>query len=150
LFDTNGHCVIDMKDLKVALRALGFEPAKEEIKRLISEQNNNGMGGGAREREKDKDGQVTIDFNDFLEIMTTKMLERDQAEEIEKAFILFAQGKPFIKFTDLRRIVKELGDTMSDDDLREMMFEANKTDRDGTVDKKTSSAFSTKPPQIYP
>jgi centrin-2/centrin-1 len=44
-----------MKDLKVALRALGFEPAKEEIKRLISDLNNNGMGG-AREREKDKDG----------------------------------------------------------------------------------------------
>jgi Ca2+-binding EF-hand superfamily protein len=29
-----------MKDLKVALRALGFEPAKEEIKRLISDLNN--------------------------------------------------------------------------------------------------------------
>jgi Ca2+-binding EF-hand superfamily protein len=34
-----------MKDLKVALRALGFEPAKEEIKRLISELNNNSAGG---------------------------------------------------------------------------------------------------------
>lgn len=46
-----------MKDLKVALRALGFEPAKEEIKRLISELNNNGTGaGGNREREKDKEG----------------------------------------------------------------------------------------------
>ena len=40
LFDTNGSGIIDMKDLKVALRALGFEPAKEEIKRLISELNN--------------------------------------------------------------------------------------------------------------
>jgi Ca2+-binding EF-hand superfamily protein len=33
-----------MKDLKVALRALGLEPAKEEIKRLISDLNN-GAGG---------------------------------------------------------------------------------------------------------
>lgn len=40
LFDTNGSGIIDMKDLKVALRALGFEPAKEEIKRLISDLNN--------------------------------------------------------------------------------------------------------------
>ena len=45
-----------MKDLKVALRALGFEPAKEEIKRLISDLNNNGAGQGQREREKDKEG----------------------------------------------------------------------------------------------
>lgn len=58
MFDTNGHGVIDMKDLKVALRALGFEPAKEEIKRLISDLNNNGVGGAGaqREREKDKEG----------------------------------------------------------------------------------------------
>jgi centrin-1 len=53
LFDTNGSGIIDMKDLKVALRALGFEPAKEEIKRLISDLNNN---NGNRDREKDKEG----------------------------------------------------------------------------------------------
>lgn len=76
-----------MKDLKVALRALGFEPAKEEIKRLISDLNNNNT---SRDREKDKDGQVTIDFNDFLEIMTTKMSEKDSSDELEKAFILFS------------------------------------------------------------
>lgn len=126
-----------MKDLKVALRALGFEPAKEEIKRLISELNNNNAGGGGnREREKDKEGQVTIDFNDFLEIMTTKMSERDSADELEKAFILFSMNKPFIEFTDLKRIARELGETMSDDELKEMVFEANKTDREGSVDKK--------------
>ena len=76
LFDTNGSGIIDMKDLKVALRALGFEPAKEEIKRLISDLNNGSTAAG-RDREKDKEGQVSIDFNDFLEIMTTKMSERD-------------------------------------------------------------------------
>jgi len=53
LFDTNGSGIIDMKDLKVALRALGFEPAKEEIKRLISDLNN---GPAASTREKDKEG----------------------------------------------------------------------------------------------
>jgi Ca2+-binding EF-hand superfamily protein len=41
LFDASGSGSIDIKDLKVALRALGFEPAKLEIKRLISDLNNN-------------------------------------------------------------------------------------------------------------
>ena len=32
--------MIDSKDLKVAMRALGFEPRKEEIKKMVSEVNN--------------------------------------------------------------------------------------------------------------
>ena len=46
--------------LQVAMRALGFEPKKEEIKKMIS--------------DIDKDGSGTIDFNDFLSLMTTKMV----------------------------------------------------------------------------
>ena len=37
LFDTNGNGNIDVKDLEVALRALGFEPLKEDIKKLVSD-----------------------------------------------------------------------------------------------------------------
>ena len=35
LFDTSGSGTIESKELKVALRALGFEPTKDEIKNLI-------------------------------------------------------------------------------------------------------------------
>ena len=58
---------------------------------------------------------LIIDFNDFLEIMTTKMSEKDSSEELEKAFILFSQSKNLIEFADLKRIARELGETMSDD-----------------------------------
>lgn len=37
LFDTDGSEKIDAKELKVAMRALGFEPKKEEIKKMISD-----------------------------------------------------------------------------------------------------------------
>lgn len=53
MFDTNGSGIIDLQDLKVALRALGFEPAKAEIKRLINELNKPAQH---REGDKDKDG----------------------------------------------------------------------------------------------
>jgi Ca2+-binding EF-hand superfamily protein len=39
LFDSTGSGQINLQDLKVALRALGFEPAKQEIKRLINKLN---------------------------------------------------------------------------------------------------------------
>ena len=55
LFDTNGSGIIEVKELKVALRALGFEPQKEEIKTLISDLNNNNKGRDI-ERDKDKEG----------------------------------------------------------------------------------------------
>ena len=129
LFDTNGSGIIEVKELKVALRALGFEPQKEEIKRLISDLNNNNAGRD-RDGQKDKEGQVTIDFNDFLDIMTTKMSERDSEQELAKAFILFSQNKDHIEFDDLKRIARELGENMSDDELKEMMYEANKQERD--------------------
>jgi centrin-1 len=77
LFDTNGSGTIDLQDLKVALRALGFEPQKEEIKKLVSDQNNNIANRDKDRDSRDKEGQVTIDYNDFLDIMTTKMSEKD-------------------------------------------------------------------------
>ena len=47
---------IDAKELKVAMRALGFEPKKEEIKKMIA--------------DIDKDGSGTIDFYEFLQVHT--------------------------------------------------------------------------------
>ena len=37
LFDPDGSGTIDAKELKVAMRALGFEPKKEEIKKMIAD-----------------------------------------------------------------------------------------------------------------
>ena len=134
LFDTNGNNYITIKDLKVALRALGFEPAKQEIKRLISGQNSNSQN---RDNDKEKEGIVTIEWEDFKDIMTTKMSERDGDAQLEKAFILFSQSKDHITFEDLHRIANELGENMTDDELRQMIYEAEsdkpEDERTGTV-----------------
>ena len=63
------------------------------------------------------------------------MSERDSEQELAKAFILFSQNKDHIDFVDLNRVAKELGENMSEDELKEMMFEANKMDREGVVYK---------------
>merc|ERR1719148_649756 len=105
-----------LTDLKVAMRALGFEPKKEEIRKMIA--------------DIDKDGSGTIDFDEFIIMMTSKMGERDSKEEMTKAFRLFDDddtGK--ISFKNLKRVSKELGETMTDDELQEMIDEA---DREGT------------------
>merc|ERR550537_969168 len=106
LFDTDGSGNIDAKELRVAMRALGFEPKKEEIKKMIN--------------DIDRDGSGTIDFNEFLEMMTAKMSEKDSREEILKAFRLFDDdetGK--ITFRNLKRVAKELGENMTDEELQQ-------------------------------
>ncbi|XP_078602398.1 uncharacterized protein LOC144876708 isoform X1 [Branchiostoma floridae x Branchiostoma japonicum] len=121
LFDADGSGTIDVKELKVAMRALGFEPKKEEIKKMIS--------------DIDKDGSGTIDFNDFLTMMTQKMSEKDSKEEILKAFRLFDDdetGK--ISFKNLKRVAKELGENLTDEELQEMIDEADR-DGDGEINE---------------
>eukprot|EP01137_Pigoraptor_chileana_P028561 Opistho-2@999 len=121
LFDTDGSGTIDAKELKVAMRALGFEPKKEEIKKMIA--------------DIDKDGTGTIDFNEFLEMMTHKMSEKDSKEEILKAFRLFdADETGKISFKDLKRVAKELGENLTDEELQEMIDEADR-DGDGEVNE---------------
>ena len=68
---------------------------------MISGQNSNSQN---RDNDKDKEGIVTIEWEDFKDIMTTKMSERDGDAQLEKAFILFSQDKDHITFEDLKRI----------------------------------------------
>eukprot|EP00439_Symbiodinium_sp_Y106_P074934 s1093_g14.t1 len=118
LFDTDGSGEIDSKELKVAMRALGFEPKKEEIQKMIS--------------DVDDDGSGTIGYEEFLKMMTHKILNRDPKDEILKAFRLFDDdetGK--ISFKNLKR---ELGERMTDEELQEMIDEADR-DGDGEVNE---------------
>ncbi|XP_005290329.1 uncharacterized protein LOC101939715 isoform X1 [Chrysemys picta bellii] len=121
LFDTDGSGSIDVKELKVAMRALGFEPKKEEVKKMIA--------------DIDKEGSGTIDFEDFLAMMTQKMNEKDSKEEILKAFRLFDDdGTGKISFKNLKRVAKELGENLTDEELQEMIDEADR-DGDGEVNE---------------
>jgi centrin-1 len=62
--------VIISNPLLLCGRALGFEPKKEEVKKMIA--------------DIDKDGSGTIDFHAFFTMMTSTMGERDSTEEIMK------------------------------------------------------------------
>ena len=91
LFDTSGSGTIEPKELKVALRALGFEPSKDDIDKLVA--------------DFDKDSTGKIDFHEFLAIMMKKMSETDQKDALDEAFDLFDKdGDGEISIDDLRNV----------------------------------------------
>merc|ERR1712094_66087 len=71
----------------------------------------------------------------FLKMMTHKILNRDPKDELLKAFRLFDDdetGK--ISFKNLKRVAKELGERMTDEEPQEMIDEADR-DGDGEVNE---------------
>ncbi|KAF9599955.1 hypothetical protein IFM89_001990 [Coptis chinensis] len=119
LFDTDGSGTIDAKELNVAMRALGFEMTEEQIAQMIT--------------DVDKDGSGAIDFDEFVHMMTAKIGERDTKEELMKAFQIIDQDKNGkISATDIQRIAKDLGENFTDQEIKEMIEEADR-DRKSTL-----------------
>ena len=64
------------------------------------------------------------------------MSEKDSAQELENAFELFdVDNDGHISFDDLKMVATELGEDMTDEELKEMIAGANKGDREGTVNQ---------------
>ena len=106
-------------ELKAAMTSLGFESKNQTIYQMIS--------------DLDADGSGQIDFEQFLELMTARVSDKDTRENIRKIFNLFDDEKTgFISIKNLRRVAKELGETIDDSELQQMIERAD-TDNDGLV-----------------
>merc|ERR1712086_1062906 len=91
------------------------EVKNEELKKMVT--------------DIDNDGNGTIEFTEFLMMMTAKMGEKDTREDIEKVFKLFDDyNTNKISFRNLARVAEELGENIDDEELQDMI---NQADRDG-------------------
>merc|ERR1712205_33468 len=75
LFDTDGSGAIDIAELNTAMSALGFEPKKSEIEKMV--------------RDMDKDGDATVDLEEFFIMMAEQMNKKEGKTELMKGFKLF-------------------------------------------------------------
>uniref|UniRef100_A0A8D9BAX5 Centrin-2 n=2 Tax=Cacopsylla melanoneura TaxID=428564 RepID=A0A8D9BAX5_9HEMI len=120
IFDTDGTGFISVSDFKIALKALGFEPDKQEIRRLL-------WGGDANAEGAPRDRSGGITFNEFQNIMSEKMNQVDTDTDLERAFELFDDDETgSISLRNLRRIARQLGENISEDELQEMLDVADR------------------------
>lgn len=78
-------------------------------------------------------GNGTIDFPEFLTMMSRKMKDTDSEEELREAFRVFDKdGNGFISAAELRHVMTNLGEKLTDEEVDEMIREAD-IDGDGQV-----------------
>ena len=69
-------------------------------------------------KDYDDDGNGTLDFAEFLQLMTRKMKQIDTEEELVEAFKVFDRdGDGLIRFAELKHVFSILGEDISDDDI---------------------------------
>ncbi|KAL4237345.1 Calmodulin-3 [Mactra antiquata] len=117
LFDKDGDGTITTKELGTVMRSLGQNPTEAELKDMIS--------------EVDADGSGTIDFTEFLTMMADKIARPD--EDLRESFAVFDRdGNGFISAAELRYVMTNLGEKLTDEEVDEMIREAD-MDGDGQI-----------------
>ncbi|VVB03823.1 unnamed protein product [Arabis nemorensis] len=110
---------ITTKELGTVMRSLGQNPTEAELQDMIN--------------EVDADGNGTIDFPEFLNLMAKKMKDTDSKEELKEAFRVFDKDQNgFISAAELRHVMTNLGEKLTDEEVEEMIREAD-VDGDGQI-----------------
>ncbi|KAL2443965.1 Calmodulin [Exophiala dermatitidis] len=120
LFDKDGSGTITAQELGEIMRSLGQNPSDSELQDMIN--------------EVDIDHSGSIDFDEFLKMMSTTVRAQDFAHETRAAFDVFDKdGSGTISADELRQVMKSLGENLTDAEIEEMIREADK-DMNGTID----------------
>ncbi|KAK3578507.1 hypothetical protein CHS0354_007759 [Potamilus streckersoni] len=121
LLDTEDNGTITTKELGTAMKSLGQNLTEVELREMIK-------------KDMNKDGDGTIDFPAFLAMMgmlrnTTTFME----EEIKEAFkVLDKDGDGFLNTAELRRVMIDIGEKLTDMEVNQMIEEAD-ADEDGQI-----------------
>ena len=94
------------------MRSMGQNPTEDELLELVM--------------EIDLDGNGTIDFSEFLEMMKKKANEADQMDDLKEAFKIFDRDRDgFIDMKELKNVTMMLGTMLSKEEVAEFMAEAD-------------------------
>ncbi|CAH8387125.1 unnamed protein product [Eruca vesicaria subsp. sativa] len=100
------------KELGTVMKSLGQNPTEAELQDMIN--------------EVDADGNRTIDFPDFLNLMAREMKDTNTEEDLKEAFrVLDKDQNGFISAAELRHVMTNLGQKLTHEEVDEMIREAN-------------------------
>jgi calmodulin len=104
-FDRDKDGFLELKDLKLLMRALGEDPTEAELKRMAS---------GDR-----------IDFNAFLANRQEKWAKAQSGEDVKNAFAFFdLDGSGRANVAELQRILTTYGETLTQEEMNRLIQDA--------------------------
>lgn len=110
---------IELHELQQVMRKLGQNPSEAELIEMIN--------------SVDDNGDNEIDFEEFLILMKSRIGERDPEKELRDAFAVFdTDGSGSIDRKELKRLMKKLGQALTEAELDAMMDEVD-TNGDGEI-----------------
>lgn len=110
---------IELHELQQVMRKLGQNPTEGELIEMIN--------------SVDDNGDNEIDFEEFLVLMKSRVGERDPEKELRDAFAVFdSDGSGSIDRKELKRLMKKLGQALTEAELDAMMDEVD-TNGDGEI-----------------
>ena len=119
LCDKDGDGSITTKELGTVMRSLGQTPTEAGLLEMIKEVDTNGDG--------------TIDFPEFLNLMAKKMQDTDTEDDLREAFKVFDKDNDgYILAAELRHVLTSIGEKLTDEEVDEMIKEAD-IDGDGQI-----------------
>jgi centrin-3 len=126
IFDSEGRKFLDIYEVKILIRSLGFRVKRSDVLRMVHE-----VGPDA-DADADTQNEGRVELPQLLDMMSSLYATVDPREEMENAFRLFDDGSGLITLQNLKRVAKELGKNMSDEELQAMIEEFDK-DADGAI-----------------
>ena len=121
MFDKNGDNKISDSELEQVMSYLGLNPSSDEVKKMI--------------RVVDKNCNGYVDYDEFISMMTqTKLKPRNEDDELREIFKVFdIDGNGFISHDEIKTKMAQLGDDLTDEEVKEMIKSADTND-DGLID----------------
>lgn len=114
------------------MKALGFDLPKAEILAILQ---THGAPSEPPNSNAPHQSRLLLPFAQFQTIMSQRIIARDPREEVLRAFELFDEGgKGTINLQDLRRVARELGEGLEEDELAAMIEEFD-LDGDGAINR---------------
>jgi Ca2+-binding EF-hand superfamily protein len=110
---------IELHELQQVMRKLGQSPSEADLIEMIN--------------SVDDNGDNEIDFEEFLILMKSRSGERDPVKELRDAFAVFdTDGSGSIDRKELKRLMKKLGQALTEAELDAMMEEVD-SNGDGEI-----------------